>query len=181
MRCDEFLLAIETGGFLTRIRARRHAAGCRRCAAEYAVFSAAMREWAAVEPLSAEAKKRWLAVAVEPERPPLRRDARKTLMAGAVAGACLIVICAIWAFRRVDESPARSAAQNDARRETRHLSPITIERIGPAKGQAILSSEIGRLDDELKELRRKIEEKRVQNQIVAALARFDEPLLPSVE
>ena len=33
MKCDHFLAALETGGFVERMQARRHAARCPRCAA----------------------------------------------------------------------------------------------------------------------------------------------------
>jgi hypothetical protein len=175
MKCDEFLVAMETGGFLARLRARHHAAGCPRCAAEYAAFSAAMREWAVAEPLSAEARTLWLQAAVELETRPVRQRARKLATAVAIAAATLIAIGTVWMFRHNSGSPAVSPQQGVARRDSRHLSPITVERIRADGGQAILSSEVEQLDAELKVLRRKVEKRQIENQIAAALVRFGEP------
>ncbi len=199
MKCDEFLSAMETGGFIQRMRARHHAGRCRRCASEHAAFVAAMRQWATPEPLSPDAKRLWQQAAIEVESRPARGKAWKLATAGAVAGVSLTLICALWVLQRANKRPAPSSEPTVAsrgsrhpgvhqpvvrlqvsepaiaRREARHLSPITIEQINPSQGLAHLSNEVLQLSAELKELQQRIEKKQVQNQIAATLERFGEP------
>jgi len=59
MKCDDFLPAMETGGFLQRIRARCHAACCPKCAAVHAAFAVVKRQLAAPSPISAPMRQRW--------------------------------------------------------------------------------------------------------------------------
>jgi len=181
MKCDEFLSAMETGGLVRRMRARRHAARCQRCAAEYAAFAEAVREWATPEPLSPQTKTLWRQAAVEVTARPARGKAWKLATAAAVAGVCLIVICLLGVFHNVNKSPVPSSPPTVARHESRHVSPITVEQINPSQGLAYLSNEVERFNVELKELQQRIEKKQLQSQIAATLERLGKPPSPTPE
>ena len=103
MKCDEFLSAMETGGFVQRLKARCHAARCQRCASEQAAFADAMQRWAAPEPLSPHAERLWRQAAGEATARPARGNAWKLATAGAVAGVCLIVICLLAVSQHIQQ------------------------------------------------------------------------------
>jgi hypothetical protein len=137
-----------------------------------------MRQWATPEPLSPDAKRLWRQAAVEVESRPARGKAWKLATAGTLAGVSLIVICALLVLQRANKPPASSSKPTVAPRESRHLSPITVEQISPSQGLAYLSNEVVQLSAELEELQQRIEKKQVQNQITATLERFGEPPSP---
>jgi hypothetical protein len=181
MKCDEFLSALETGGLVQRLKARCHAARCRRCASQRAKFADAMQRWALPEPLSPHAERLWRQAAGEPAAPPARGNVWKLVTAGAVSGICLIVICLLGIFQYTKKSSVSTPQRTVARNESRHVGPITVEQINPAEGLAYLSNDVERLNVELKELRQRIEKKQVQSQITTTLERFGEPPSPTPE
>ena len=175
MKCDEFLSALETGGLVQRLKARCHAARCRRCASQRSAFADAMQRWAVPEPLSPHAERLWRQAAGEAAARPVCGNVRKLATAGAVAAACLAVVCLLAVSWHIHNRPTTESQQIAAGNESRCFSPITIEDIDPSEGHAYLADEVRRLDVELKSLQQVIEKKSVQNQIAATLQRFGEP------
>src|SRR5207244_1920411 len=63
MTCDDFLPALETGGFFERAAARRHAAHCPACARVFAAWQELQRELASAPPLSDRERALWTSAA----------------------------------------------------------------------------------------------------------------------
>ena len=181
MNCNNFLPALETGGFVRRIQARRHAARCPRCAAVHAALAAAKRQLAAAEPLSPRAERLWRQAVGEATVRPARGNAWKMVTAGAVSVVCLVMVFLLAISKYINNSPTPASQPTVARNESRSLSPITVEEIDTTEGLAYQADEVRRLDVELKSLQQVIEKKSVQRQIAAVLERFGEPPSPTPE
>jgi hypothetical protein len=181
MKCDDFLPALETGGLVQRLKARCHAARCRRCASQRAAFADAMQRWAVAEPLSPRAESLWRQAAGAAAARPGRGNAWKLATAGAIAAACLAVACLLAVSWHIHNSPIAGPQRIAAGNEIRRLGPVTVEEIDPSEGSAYLADEVRRLQVELKSLQQAIEKKSAQRQIAAALKRFGEPPSPAPE
>ncbi len=177
MNCDNFMLASETGGFVRRWQARRHAARCPRCAAVRAAFAETKRRLATPEPLSHDVRQSWKRAADKATARPARRQAWKAVAVGAVVAVSLLLVFLV--ISRHDHSPTPPSQPTVAGNESRSLSPITVEEIDPSRGLVYLSGEVQRLDVELKTLRERIEKDKVQRQIAATLENFGGPRRPS--
>jgi hypothetical protein len=74
MTCDDFLPALETGGYFRRAAAKRHAAACPACARSLAAWEALKRELAAAPALTPRERDLWTAAAgTAAGRPRVRR------------------------------------------------------------------------------------------------------------
>jgi hypothetical protein len=177
MKCDDFLPALETGGFWRRWQARRHATRCSRCAALRTTFDQAIGTWATAEPLAPRARQAWMQAAVESIHRPTRTRILRRAAAGFAVAACLVLALLI-AVTRKDVAPPRpeiQIAEENAGQpgETRELGPITVEPIDPTQGLSRLAADVERLDAELQTLRRKAERLDCQQQIAATLEGFE--------
>jgi hypothetical protein len=95
MKCDQAVTQLTTGSALGRWRARRHAARCPACAAEFVRLRRITGELAAAQPLSAAQRALWTSASTEP-RPvasyPLWR--RPALLAATAASVLLGIVVA---------------------------------------------------------------------------------------
>src|SRR5260370_17983 len=89
MNCDEFLPALETGGFFRRRAARRHAAGCSACTHTLAAWRALKHELTAAPPLTGQQRDLWTSVA-QPGQVRPRANYTRRRAALAIAAAVLL-------------------------------------------------------------------------------------------
>src|SRR4051812_8838267 len=95
MNCDNFLSALETGGFFQHLAARRHVANCPACARALAGWTALKHELAAAPPLTDRQRKLWTSVA----RPNILQPRTRYLgRVAAVAVAACVVFVLFWVF-----------------------------------------------------------------------------------
>src|SRR5262249_15629171 len=99
MNCEDLLPDLETGGLWRRMRARRHAARCPRCAVVYAKFLAAKVNLATPEPLPNYARELWKRAAVDAPARFERQVRWAPSVACLAAAACLLIVFvgpAVW-------------------------------------------------------------------------------------
>lgn len=171
MNCDDFLVAQETGGFLARRRARRHAARCPRCAALAAKFATAKQALATPEPLSPRARSLWKGAAEEPAaRTPLFKK-RAVLAGGLAATACV----ALLVFKLAGPKPGGTPTPEPhiATDTTRTLSKTVVEVIDPKQELDRLTMAVDRLDADMKKLRLDAERMEARGQVAMAFERFE--------
>jgi len=163
MNCDDFLPALETGGCLRRMRARRHAARCPHCAAVYAAFTAMKQQLAAPEPLSGRARQLWEQAAGASTVQPSGRRRWVPLAAGLAAAACLLLLVVEWAVR---PEPAGT------RFVPQPLAKTVIEEIDPAGELSRLAAAAERLDKQLTRLQEQAARCDAQREVALTLDRF---------
>jgi hypothetical protein len=143
LKCDDVAAALTTGGWLRRLRARRHATGCPRCAALCDDLRQITRTLADVPPLTDAHRRLWAAVAVEPPR---RRILRPVPIAAAL-GFGFLVLTALglwWTWQpKVVKFQVVPVARADDRK------PETLRAVEGLRGDVVL---LGR---ELDDLRRR--------------------------
>jgi hypothetical protein len=169
MNCEEFLPALETGGLWRRMRARRHAAGCPRCAAVYAAFRAAKIRLATPEPLPRYAREIWNRAAIDA---PVRFDRRvrwTPAVACLAAAACLLIVFvgpAVWEHvKNVVNDGGRS-------QETVTISTTSVIEVDPIGEFSELAEAAGRLDGELESLRMVAQRRDAQREVMLALNQY---------
>jgi hypothetical protein len=169
MKCDDFLPALETGGFLRRLQARGHAAGCRRCAAVHAAWTAAKRQLAIAEPLSPRTRQLWQrAVSERCVQPETRRTG--TVAAWLAGATCVLAFLTGVAVRQDFFPPGSIPGGTDVN------SPPEAEVVGEINSPTELSgltAAVDRLDAELQGLQRLAERENAQQQIAATLRQFE--------
>ncbi len=100
MNCDDLLPALETGGFLRRRAARRHAAACPACARVLERWQDLKRALAAPAPLT-DRERELVADAIEPRLPvPRAWSFRPVLVTGLAAS--LVLTAVVLSLRRGD-------------------------------------------------------------------------------
>ena len=173
MNCDDFLPALETGGLVRGMLARRHAARCPRCAAVGAAFRAAKQQLAAPEPLSPRARQLWEQAAGEPTLP---SSGRRRWIAAAAAGLAVaasigaLLLIADWSARK--RSVAPQPVPRVARLIPEPRTTTTVEEIDPGKELARLAAAVERLERDLETLRHQAERLDARQQIAVTLDRF---------
>jgi hypothetical protein len=100
MKCDEFLIAMETGGFYRRMRARRHAASCPACGRILESFSVAKEGLVTHDPLSAHLRKLWERAAVETASPRWAIPWWAKLAGGLVATAVVVLVIKVGVIKK---------------------------------------------------------------------------------
>jgi hypothetical protein len=188
MNCDEFLPALETGGPLRRRLARRHAAGCPRCAAAAARFEALKGQWADAPPLSAGERQLWARAAtgaareaVVPQRPIPRRVLSWRLWGpvSGLAAACVVIAVVLVARPTRDDTlggrfpPPPMATQPTTRETSPRPAAVRVVPVASSAALADLSGAVDRLDAEMQELRRTAERAEARRQVAMALDRFE--------
>jgi hypothetical protein len=170
MNCDNFLPALETGGFVRRIQARRHAARCPRCAAVRAAFAAAKRQLAAVEPLSPRARQLWERAGGYVTMQPSRHRLWMPAVAWLGAAACVLLLIMEVVIRRdsIVPQPKPDVTHSNARPLDREV----VEEIDPMEGLSRLAAAVNRLDAELQRLQHKSELLNARQQVALTLDRF---------
>jgi hypothetical protein len=169
MNCDDLLPDLETGGLWRRMRARRHAAGCPRCAAVYAAFRAAKIRLATPEPLPRYAREIWNRAAIEA---PLRFD-RQVRCAPAVAclaaAACLLIVFvgpAVW------EHMTKVVVVGGRSQDTVTISAPMVTDVDPIGEFLELAEAVDRLDGELESLRMTAQRRDAQREVILALNQY---------
>src|SRR5262249_53390387 len=101
MNCDDFLPALETGGYFRRAAARRHAPRCPACARTPAAWGGPKRDLAGVPPLAGRGRELWTAAARSGEaRPRVRRMRRAVDF--AIAASLLLLAAYLFLLSRRD-------------------------------------------------------------------------------
>jgi len=176
MNCDDFLPSMETGGLVRRMRARRHAARCRRCAAVYAAFVSATQQWASPEPLSPCARHLWEQAAGELAVGPFRWRRWMPLAAG-LAAACVVLLAVAMVLRKGFIAPpprevAPRPSEVPAAPIPQRLAGDVIEQLDPAEELSRLAAAARQLDAQLQRLRHEAERIDAQRQLAVTLDRF---------
>jgi hypothetical protein len=169
MKCDDFLPDLETGGLWRRMRARRHAAACPRCAAVYTAFRAAKNRLVTPEPLPRYAREIWKRAAIDA---PVRFD-RQVRWAPAVAclaaTACLLIVFvgpAVWEDMK---NVVRNGGGSQESVTTSTTIVIEVDPIGEFSG---LADAADRLDRELESLRVMAQRRDAQREVMLALNQY---------
>jgi hypothetical protein len=170
MNCDDFLAARETGGPFARMRARRHAARCRRCTALQAKFAAVKDELANAPALPARARQLWVDAAIEPASQISPRRNWALFTGGLAAAACV----ALLVIKLAGHKPAGVTPPPQI---VRVIPPVATESkvtvVDPAKDLAELSAAANQLDAELKQLRLEAERMDARRQVALTLEHYD--------
>jgi hypothetical protein len=163
MKCDDFLHALETGGWIQRFRARRHAANCPKCAAAQANLAEFKAQLSAVQPLSPRQCQLWKLSAPRPSPEPL---AVGPLAPWLKFAACLAFICAalpfiLWTIHRLHLPGDRQPTEG------------TVVIAGnPVEELTRLAADIDRLDADLDKLQQQAERIDARRQVAMTLDRF---------
>ena len=169
MNCDDFLPAIETGGLLARLRARRHAAECARCSKVYAEFTTLKRQWsnAAPPPLAPRQRQMWKnAATVESGSAPSRLGWITFAGGLAAVGVCVVIFIVVRPARelvKVEPPPLPSRTI---------VSDVTVTDLVPAREFDALSDAVDQLDADLVKLRRDAQRLEARQELAMTLERF---------
>jgi hypothetical protein len=168
MKCEEFLIAMESGGWLRRRMAAHHAASCPDCAAAHRVWLEMKRQMGEPEPLLDRERRLWERAAGEARVSARARDIWPWAIAG-VAAMCLVLITlklTVWDVKKppgdreivkVDPAPSPpDVVVVDAREELDRLGASTKE-----------------LEAELGELRKQAQRMDAQRQVAMVIEKFD--------
>lgn len=154
MNCEDLWRWIETGNFLQRLLARRHAAKCPGCARSLGDLGAVRRELARAEPLSRAERRPWERASQADTARPAVSGIRVALLAGTSVAALAILAALVWtawrwgAGRPVEVvSPEPSSVSQAAGRQGIDGDPV--RQIRQMKAQLLALSE------ELEELSRR--------------------------
>jgi negative regulator of sigma E activity len=169
MNCDDFMLASETGGFVRRWQARRHAARCPRCAAANAAFAATKQRLATPEPLSPHVRQLWEQAACEVTVGPSRRTLWIPVAVGLGVAACVLLFVVKVAVRQ--ELPTPHPAPQVAQAISPPDREVIVE-VDPAKERSRLAAAVDRLDADMQRLRREVERLHARQQIATTLDRY---------
>ncbi|MGE5194453.1 MAG: hypothetical protein ACM3U2_18340 [Deltaproteobacteria bacterium] len=158
MNCEDFLPDLETGGPWRRMRARRHAARCPRCAAVYSAFRAAKSRLATPDLLSPRVRELWIRAA---EGVVLRPEHRRRWVP---AVACLATVaCFFIAF----VGPALWVKPPTI------VSPVTVVQLDPADDFSQLADAASQLDAQLKSLRTTAQRLEARREVMIALNQYE--------
>ena len=169
MKCDHFLAALETGGFVERMQARRHAARCPRCAAVRAALAAAKQQLRTCEPLSPHARQLWRQAAGEAAVRPSRHRTWIPLAAGlaTAVGVLLFIVATAGRKEPLPTPPPAGLAHSDT-------SPVreVVDDVDSASELARLAATVERLDADLQRLRHQAERLEARQQVAMTLDEF---------
>ena len=150
MNCDEFLPALETGGFFRRRAACRHAARCSACAHTLAAWRALKHELTAAPPLNGRQRDLWTSVARPGQvRPRANYTGRRAAL--AVAAAVLLMV-SWWSLRSPNPRPPEPRAA-PAQIAQVTVVPISLESI--AREVFPLEQRLEQMETELAALSRR--------------------------
>jgi hypothetical protein len=170
MKCDNFLPALETGGFVRRLQARCHAVRCPGCTATRAALTATKQRLATPEPLSPHARRLWELAASEVIVRPATRRVWAPTAAGLGAVACILLFLVAVAVRKEFLTPQLNP-------EVRNFNPPpeteVVGTVDSAKELSGLAAAVKRLDADLQRLQREAERVDAQQQIATTLNQFD--------
>jgi hypothetical protein len=167
MTCDDFLPALETGGWLRRAAARRHAAGCPACARTLAAWQALKRDLADAPLLSARQRALWTSAARSGAVRPRARGMRRAVDFAIAAALLLLATYLVVLGRRGREQKAVD--------QPRPTSDIVVVAISPASIAAEVSpleQRLARLEIELAALSRRAELADLRQQVAALLDEY---------
>jgi hypothetical protein len=171
MNCDTFLADLETGSFLKRRRARRHACACPGCAAALAALNAARNELSSAPPLAPELRQLWARAAETTViRPPVRSRKVIPITAAAVA-ACLLLFVGLKLRQPEDRPPEKDIAQLSPIQEIESTARVAV--IDPVRELSELAEAVDELESELKELERFAERHEAERQFALLLKRVE--------
>ena len=170
MNCDDFLAALETGGLLRRIQARRHAARCPSCATVQAAFVSAKDRLAKPEPLSPQARAAWERATFEDMRRPMPRRRWVPVAASLATAACLTIV---FLSTPVREGPIKEAVEKSGEHPVaRSVDDLTTALTDPVEELSQLATAAERLDAELASLRDQVERKNIQREVAVVLESY---------
>jgi hypothetical protein len=150
MNCDEFLPALETGGFFRRRAARRHAARCSACAQTLAAWRALKHGLTAAPPLTGRQRDLWTSVA-QPRQVRPRANYTRGRAALAVAAAVLLAV-SWWSLRSYNPRPPEQPATPSQIAQVT-VVPISLESI--AREVFPLEQRLEQMETELAALSRR--------------------------
>jgi hypothetical protein len=166
MKCEEFLLTMETGDSAHVLEAQRHAANCPSCALAYDGWLEIKQVLAAHQPLSDAARAVWecaskAAIPVSRERPKWTRAVAASI---ATCAACAVVLFLAVSGRIAEKS--RPIADS-------HASLTTVVEHDPAAELAQLAAAVDELDDKLVALTEYAERLDIEREITLTLNEYD--------
>jgi len=167
MKCEDFLPDLETGSLWRKMRARRHAARCPRCASVYAAFQTVKIRLATPEPLSRSARKIWNKAAIDAPVQFQRPVRWAPAVACLAAAACLFIVFigpAVWGPN--EEIGGGRTADNVA------TSSISVTEVDPIGEFSDLADAALRLDDELNSLQALAQRREAGREVLLALNRY---------
>jgi hypothetical protein len=166
MKCEEFLLTMETGDSAQVLEAQRHAANCPSCALTFDGWLELKQALAAHEPLSDAARGAWesasrAAIPVSREQPKWSRALAASV---ATSAACTVVLFLVVSDRVAEKS--RPIALS-------HASLTTVVEHDPAAELAQLAAAVDELDDKLVALTEYAERLDIEREITLTLNQYD--------
>ena len=178
MNCDDFLPAIETGGVIARLKARRHAARCQRCAALYARLTEVKRQWSNAAPLSPRERQLWKSAAAVQDAS--ASSGRNWIVWGgglAAAGVCVAAFFVVrWMHPGIagphGSQPPPVVAKVELPAPQPVRSDVTVTELVPAREFETLADDVDRLDADLARLRRDAQRLEARQQLAMTLERF---------
>jgi len=150
MKCDRVLSSLATGGVVARWQARRHVAGCLRCAEAQIQLGEIARELAEAPALTAAQRALWTAAGTEPTASRPRRV--WAYRAGLAAAAVLLgaIGLKIWG----PQPGGGGARPSIATIDPRPSAPSALQPSERGKLASEMLAKVDRLDHELAKLRR---------------------------
>ena len=166
MKCEEFLLTMETGDSAQVLEARRHAANCPDCAIAYDAWLALKETLVMYEPLSDAARTVWEAASRTAIPVSLKRPKWTRALAACVAtsAACALVLFLVLSDRDAERN--RPIAKS-------HASSAKVCEHDPAVELAQLAAAVEALDDNLIALAEYAERLDIEREITLTLNQFN--------
>lgn len=169
MKCDEFLIALKTGGPLDRRRARQHAGKCIACSAIQKKLDEAMEKIAVIEVPDPRLRRMWekaCGAQIPESMPPASRW--PWFVVGAVAMIAVLVFAVVTFYR---PAPPLLPVQV-VRSDHRTLGPVTVEIVDSQPELLRLGGEASLLQAKLEGLTLQAERDDAQRQVSLAINQF---------
>jgi hypothetical protein len=173
MSCDTFLADLETGSFLERRRARKHAESCPQCAAALESLNAAREELAAAPALTPELRRLWELAAESNVVRPLERRRRVNLRILVAVNACAFLLYLAFGLQPEPEDAPIEQQITENRNVQEVESAARVVVIDPGRELAELADAVNELEAELKGIERLAERREAERQFAVLLKRVE--------
>jgi len=187
VKCEDFLPWLETGTWLQRAQANRHAKRCPSCAAAERMLEQVKRELEVSDPLPARLRQQWLSTAnahaaIEPASVRRNWSARSWYLTVALAASLLLALIPLSKWWTDDPAPIAKTGQNTGDNKLREQVAVNVQHdqinvgqisVSTLDGRAQLNeldSKVAALQDELEQLLDRSEQLAVQQQLSQLLA-----------
>lgn len=172
MNCDDFLPAMETGGPIRRLQARRHRARCPRCAAAYVAFERAKTALARHPPVTAEARAVWSDAMMRPRSVSSRSPRMQLIMAGvATTAAAVVVVCVLVLSGRGRQPHPRGVDRAMSFADS--AEAVTVTAHDPGEEFTLLALAVEKLSHEIDALEARVQRRGARNETAVLLHQYD--------